>query len=191
MKLVKIVKLQRVRLGSLDGGDMCTPDLDRGWRATAHKALRNGCGAYDIVLAMDKKKYPPEVTYNIEGMTSEGEDPDVYVDSLGGGSATWFIPLRRIRNRNEVHLMKSSDYPHPFKIVKTADGMFRLYRKMFGVWWRMSTHRGHSWHETYTFWEADNRQTCEVRISEVIDRWKHRNRNRRPVREYHVEIKVK
>lgn len=91
MKLIKVVKYQRVRYGDLDNGDRYHAD----WAQTANKGDDKQKGMYYIpedekVQALDPNKYPPEVTYTIEGIEESRVAP--LIGTIGATSMRLFIP---------------------------------------------------------------------------------------------------
>lgn len=96
MKRIKVVKLQRVRYGDLDEGDRYHAE----WAQTANKGSDKQKGMHYIpkdekVKALNLDKYPPEVTYTIEGMT---EDEIRYSISFGRESVILSVPF----NESEI-----------------------------------------------------------------------------------------
>lgn len=71
MKLIEVVKLQRVRYGDLDDGDRFIYERD----GTYHTAGPDSWASLypdDCFAALDTTKYPPEeITYNIEGIPED------------------------------------------------------------------------------------------------------------------------
>lgn len=84
--------------------------------------------------------------------------------------------------------MQESNYPYPFKITESEDGYYRLYRKRFGIWWRMYVRREYDY---TTYWKNHKRAWAEWRIEDLVKEWEHKRRDRSIKKVYYVDIKAR